>query len=124
MQESYHIWHANIMKTLTKYLDEKLIINKDYNYTKEKKYFWKDDEWTNKCFDALKSHYSSLYNVELSHSGHSICFYRKGKRSSLKNLVCAVSGNELNSIDFGPNEYLKDSLGKQIIEIIDEVYTL
>ena len=109
------------MKTLTKFINEKLIINKDYNYTKEKKYFRKDDEWTNKCFDALKLHYSSLYNVELSHSGHSICFYRKGKKPSLKNLVCAVYGNELNSIDFGSNENLKDSLGKQIIEIIDEV---
>ena len=109
------------MKTLTKFINEKLIINKDYNYTKEKKYFRKDDEWTNKCFDALKTYYSSLYNVELSHSGYSICFYRKGKKSSLKNLVCAVYGNELKSIDFGPNENLKDSLGKQIIEIIDKV---
>lgn len=109
------------MKTLNKFINERLIINKDYNYTKEKKYFRKDDEWTNKCFDALKLHYSSLYNVELSHSGHSICFYRKGKKPSLKNLVCAVYGNELNSIDFGSNENLKDSLGKQIIEIIDEV---
>ena len=27
--------------------DEKLVINKDYNYTKEKRYFRKDDEWTN-----------------------------------------------------------------------------
>ena len=120
------------MKTLTKFInekliinqrfDEKLIINKDYNYTKEKRYFRKDDEWTNKCFDALKSYYSSLYNVEMSHSGWSICFYRKGKKPTLKNLVCAVSGNELNSIDFGPNENLKDSLGKKIIEIIDSVY--
>ena len=52
------------MKTLTKFInekliinqrfdekliinqrfDEKLVINKDYNYTKEKKYFRKDDE--------------------------------------------------------------------------------
>ena len=74
------------MKTLTKFINERLIINKDYNYTKEKKYFRKDDEWTNKCFDALKSY-----------------------------------DNKLKSIDFGPNENLKDSLGKQIIEIIDKV---
>ena len=29
------------MKTLTKFINEKLIINKDYNYTKEKKIFSK-----------------------------------------------------------------------------------
>lgn len=109
------------MKTLSQHIYEKLVINKDYNYSKKKQYFSKDDEWTNKCFDALKSHYSSSYNIELSSSGQSICFYKKGKKPSLKNLVCAVYGNELDLISFGPNENLKDSLGKQIIEIIDEV---
>lgn len=29
------------MKTLTKFINEKLIINKDYNYTKEKNIFEK-----------------------------------------------------------------------------------
>ena len=29
------------MKTLTKFINERLIINKDYNYTKEKKIFSK-----------------------------------------------------------------------------------
>ena len=74
-----------------------------------------------KDFDALKSHYSSSYNVELSSSGESICFYRKGKKPSFKNLVCAVYGNALDLISFGPNENLKDSLGKQIIEVINEI---
>ena len=115
------ISQVKTLHSLNEFIEEKLVINKDYNYTKKKQYFSKGDEWTNKCFDALKSHYSSSYNVELSSSGESICFYIKKKKSSMKNLVCAVYGNVLDLISFGPNENLKDSLGKQIIEIIDEV---
>ena len=82
----------------------------------------KNDDWTKKCLDALTEEFSSKYTIEQKWSG-SICFYQKGKKPSLKSLICSISGlcNGELAADFGPNEKLKDSLGKEIFDIIKSI---
>ena len=80
------------------------------------------DEWTEKCLNAFKEKFGSQYGIEHSWLG-SICFYQKGKRPSLKNLVCMISGlcNDELAADFGPNDKLKNTLGKEIFDIIKSI---
>ena len=77
-----------------------------------------NDEWTSKCYEALKEEYKWSYKVEMNWSG-AIGFYKKGSRPCLKNLVCYIFGESY--IDFGPNEHLRDTLGKGITQVISKV---
>lgn len=82
----------------------------------------KKDNWTEKCLKAFEDKFGSKYTIEQKWSG-SICFYQKGKKPSLKSLICSINGlyNDELAADFGPNENLKDSLGKEIFDIIKSV---
>lgn len=103
------------MKNITNYINESV---KWERFEPEDK----NDEWTQKCLDALKKEYGNTYNVEQSWAGP-ISFYKKGKKPSLKNLVCMIDGlcdDEL-AADFGPNKDLEKSLGKKIFDIITSV---
>lgn len=105
------------MKEITKYLNES-IINESAKWERFEP-AEKEDEWTQKCLDKLNDKFSSKYTIEQKWSG-SICFYQKGKKPSMKTLVCSVSGlcdDEL-AADFGSNINLKNSLGKEIFDII------
>jgi len=82
------------------------------------KRFNPDDEWTDNCLKALEDAFSKEYTIEKKWSG-SICFYKKGKKPSLKSLVCSINGNSY--IDFGPNTSLENTLGEEIFNVIDTV---
>lgn len=80
------------------------------------------DTWTEKCLKAFEDNFSSKYTIEQKWTG-SICFYQKGKKPSLKSLICSISGlcNDELAADFGPNDKLKDSLGKEIFDTIKSI---
>ena len=82
----------------------------------------KKDNWTQQCLNALYKNFSSKYTIEQKWSG-SICFYQKGKKPSMKSLICSINGlcDGKLAADFGPNDKLKDSLGKEIFDIIKSI---
>lgn len=112
------------MKTIINYINERLNISSDLDIKKNKDIVRRfmppseNDEWTKECYNALVDEFGSQYNVEHHNSGI-IYFYYKGKKQSLKNLVCAVYGT--NDIDFGPNDKLESTLGKKILDVINSI---
>ena len=107
------------MKDIREYINES--INESVKWEKfcpEEEH----DEWTEKCLKAFEEKFGSKYTIEQKWSG-SICFYQKGKKPSLKSLICSISGlcNDELAADFGPNDDLKNSLGKEIFDIIKSI---
>lgn len=107
------------MKQLQEYImNEKLIIGKNIIHKKDKR-FQNDDPWTEDCLSKLQNKYDSKYVVVLSRLG-AIAFY-KGRTQSLKNCICILWGIDKNGEligDWGPNENLKSTLGKEILETL------
>lgn len=71
-----------------------------------------------KYFDALEKEFGRQYRLDIGFGG-SIFFYKPKGQMTMKNLICMVSSNYY--IDFGPNESLVDTLGPQIMKVIDSV---
>ena len=115
------------MKAIKKYISEKLILGKDLidkNQHISQKFAEPDanDTWTKNCLSALEDKFSSTYTIEQLWSG-SINFYQKGKKPSLKSLICSIYGLDNGKLDaeFGSNENLENTLGKDILAVIKSV---
>ena len=105
------------MINLKEFVSEKLQIT-DKPADVRNNRFRPDDEWTKECYDALVNEFGHSYNIEQKESG-SIYFYKKGSKPSIKNLICAVHGSDY--IDFGANDRLEDTLGKEILDVLKEI---
>ena len=106
------------MNGLQEYINEKLTIGKNIIHKKDKR-FQNDDPWTEDCLSKLQNKYDSKYVIVLSRLG-AIAFY-KGRTQSLKNCICILWGIDKNGElmgDWGPNENLKSTLGKEILETL------
>ena len=107
------------MKSISNFINEKLIINKD---TKPKKldYFLPED--IDDYVEVVNNAVSRYGYMAVNKVNRAIWIFKRGmpeRRQTLKNLVCAI--NSKTFIEWGPNEYLKDRLENVILDAIKEV---
>lgn len=115
------------MKTLNTYITEKLKIssNSDIKMNKDVIRYFKpaseNDEYTNNVIKALRDKFSSKYGIAQGSTG-SIYFYnmaKRGGRNVMRNLVCAIANSK--SIDCNGDDKLEQTLGKEILDVINSV---
>ena len=83
------------------------------------KYLKKNDEWSEKCFKALKDKFINKYDI-IPNWSEAIGFYKIGRTPNIQNLICMIYSNSY--IYFTPdNEHLAESLGQDIFDIMDEI---
>ena len=107
------------MKSISNFINEKLIINKD---TKPKKldYFLPED--IDDYVEVVNNAVSRYGYMAVNKVNRAIWVFKRGmseRRQTLKNLICAI--NSKTFIEWGPNEYLKDRLENVILDAIKEV---
>ena len=81
------------------------------------KYLKTNDEWSKKCFKALKDKFSNKYDVDINWNG-AIWIYKKGRTSDTKDLICMIYSNAY--IRFRDEDFV-ESLGQDIFDIMDEI---